>query len=65
SHLTPHIQTLSKYLGVQVMFEIASEYQEFNDKRHQDSVTKAHHDAVRLAKTLSTQRQEIQHASAI
>lgn len=65
SHLTPHIQTLSKYLGVQVMFEIASEYQEFNDKRHQDSVAKAHHDAAKLAKTLSPQRQEIQHASAV
>lgn len=47
------------------MFEIASEYQEFNDKRHQDSVAKAHHDAAKLAKTLSTQRQEIQHASAV
>ncbi|MFY8351204.1 FMN-dependent NADH-azoreductase [Pseudoalteromonas sp. SSM20] len=53
SHLSPHIRTLSKYLGVTKMFEIASEYQEFNDERHHNSMSKAYIDAHTLALTLS------------
>lgn len=49
SHLVPHLRTLSKYLGVEHIDEIASEYQEFNDDRHQQSVTKAYIKAEQLA----------------
>lgn len=41
NHLGPHIKVLSKYLGVQTVYEITSEYQEFNDDRHQNSYAKA------------------------
>ncbi|MCF6440754.1 NAD(P)H-dependent oxidoreductase [Pseudoalteromonas luteoviolacea] len=41
NHLAPHIKTLSKYLGCEQVFEIASEYQEFADLRHQNSLEAA------------------------
>lgn len=41
NHLVPHIRTLSKYLGVTEVHEIASEYQEFADHRHQQSLQNA------------------------
>lgn len=40
-HLAPHLRTLSKYLGVDTVYEIAAEYQEFGDERHRMSVAKA------------------------
>ncbi len=53
SHLAPHLRTLSRYLGVETMHEIASEYQEFADERHKTSVTNAKHRAERIAVALS------------
>ena len=41
SHLVPHIRTLSKYLGVEKTYEITSEYQEFGDQRHIESLENA------------------------
>ena len=41
SHLVPHLRTLSKYLGVDQVFEVASEYQEFADERHTNSMNMA------------------------
>jgi len=41
SHLVPHIRTLSRYLGVESIYEVASEYQEFGDARHQVSLNNA------------------------
>ncbi|BBM03480.1 FMN-dependent NADH-azoreductase [Microbulbifer sp. GL-2] len=41
NHLGPHIKTLSHYLGVEQLFEINAEFQEFSDKRHRNSVTRA------------------------
>lgn len=41
SHLVPHIRTLSKYLGVEKIYEITSEYQEFGDQRHIKSLENA------------------------
>ncbi|PNW39494.1 UNVERIFIED_CONTAM: FMN-dependent NADH-azoreductase [Euhalothece sp. KZN 001] len=44
NHLVPHIQTCSKYLGVdteQDFYHIGIEYQEFGDDRHQQSIQKA------------------------
>ncbi|OCQ22800.1 FMN-dependent NADH-azoreductase [Pseudoalteromonas luteoviolacea] len=38
NHLAPHIRTLSKYLGCEQVYEVASEYQEFADLRHQNSL---------------------------
>lgn len=49
NHLVPHIKTLSKYLGVSEIYEIASEYQEFADQRHQNSLQSAESRASELA----------------
>lgn len=49
SHLVPHLRTLSLYLGVEKIDEIASEYQEFNDERHQRSLTNAYAKAEQIA----------------
>jgi len=53
NHLSPHIQTLSRYLGVETFHEINAEYQEFNDDRHRSSVENAHVAAKKLAVELS------------
>lgn len=53
-HLTPHLRTLSKYLGVDTIYKITSEYQEFGDDRHRMSVANAKHRAERIAIELST-----------
>ncbi len=53
SHLTPHLRTLSKYLGVDIIYEIASEYQEFGDNRHSMSVANAIDRAESIASELS------------
>lgn len=41
NHLTPHIETVSKYLGVDEIHHIGVEYQEFGDQRFSDSKAKA------------------------
>ncbi|EOR07674.1 FMN-dependent NADH-azoreductase [Acinetobacter genomosp. 15BJ] len=51
-HLVPHLRTLSKYLGVEHIYEIASEYQEFADARHQNSLENALNQAESLAEKL-------------
>jgi FMN-dependent NADH-azoreductase len=38
NHLTGHVQTCSRYLGVDTVHSIAIEYQEFGDDRHLASV---------------------------
>ncbi|MCH7293997.1 FMN-dependent NADH-azoreductase [Acinetobacter higginsii] len=53
SHLVPHMRTLSKYLGVEHIDEIASEYQEFADTRHQKSLDNALNQAEILATELA------------
>ena len=53
SHLVPHLRTLSKYLGVSTIYEIASEYQEFADARHQQSLENAYRQAAELGIQLS------------
>ena len=52
-HLAPHLRTLSKYLGVDTIHEIAAEYQEFGDERHRISVANAKARAESLASELS------------
>ncbi len=52
-HLAPHLRTLSKYLGVDSMYEIVSEYQEFGDERHRASVANAIDRAEILASELA------------
>jgi len=42
NHLGPHLHTLRRYLGVDSIHEVAIEYQEFRDNRHQQSVASAH-----------------------
>jgi len=53
NHLGPHVQTLSRYLGVETFHEINAEYQEFNDDRHRVSVATAHKAAEELALKLA------------
>lgn len=53
NHLMPHIKTLKEYLGVDELFEVAAEYQEFNDERHKTSVQDAHAKARDLAAKLA------------
>jgi len=36
-HLKPHVRTIAKYLGVSTFHDIAIEYQEFGDERHERS----------------------------
>ncbi|MBC3767070.1 FMN-dependent NADH-azoreductase [Neptunicella marina] len=55
NHLVPHIRTLSKYLGVTDIYEVASEYQEFADDRHQHSLRMAESKAEELATLLARQ----------
>lgn len=52
-HLVPHLRTLSKYLGVETIYEISAEYQEFADERHRQSVANAKAQAERIAAELS------------
>ncbi|ENX41433.1 FMN-dependent NADH-azoreductase [Acinetobacter sp. NIPH 2100] len=60
-HLRPHLRTLSKYLGVEQIYEIVSEYQEFGDTRHQKSLENAFDRAETLALELArSQRQNTQ-----
>lgn len=42
NHLVPHLNTVSKYLGVIDSHHIGIEYQEFDDERHARSVADAH-----------------------
>ncbi|QTL34285.1 FMN-dependent NADH-azoreductase [Pseudoalteromonas viridis] len=60
NHLMPHLRTLSRYLGVETMYEIMSEYQEFADSRHQASLKQAYQRAQTLAQELAGDQQEKQ-----
>ncbi|EFF82283.1 flavodoxin-like protein [Acinetobacter haemolyticus ATCC 19194] len=53
NHLGTHIKVLSHYLGVNQFFEIRSEYQEFGDQRHRDSLNAAKHQVRQLVLELS------------
>lgn len=53
NHLGPHIKTASRYLGVDSMHEVWSEYQEFGDERFEQSNAKAHKNAAELALKLA------------
>ncbi len=54
NHLETHIRTLQHYLGVEDSYLIAVEYQEFGDKRHSDSVTRADSELTSLVEQLTT-----------
>jgi FMN-dependent NADH-azoreductase len=54
NHLAPHLQTISKYLGVDETYEIRVEYQEFGDTRHKDSIEQAYETIPRVVNDLST-----------
>lgn len=59
NHLNPHLRTIAtRLLGIAVrdIFEIASEYQEFDDERHHRSREQAFHDAAELGSRLATAR---------
>ncbi|WP_046003878.1 FMN-dependent NADH-azoreductase [Pseudoalteromonas rubra] len=58
NHLMPHLRTLSRYLGVEAMYEIVSEYQEFADSRHQASLKQAYQRAQILAQELAGDKKE-------
>ncbi|MGH0031650.1 MAG: FMN-dependent NADH-azoreductase [Myxococcota bacterium] len=52
-HLTPHLRTCSRYLGVAETHRVAIEYQEFGDERHRRSVEEARAEVGRLVEHLS------------
>lgn len=53
NHLGPHIKVASQYLGVEHFYEIRSEYQEFKDQRHADSLKAAQDKVTNLVKQLT------------
>ncbi len=53
SHLAPHVETVSKYLGAEEFYEIRSEYQEFADERHEKSLNDAYSGIEALVKQLA------------
>lgn len=60
NHLNPHLRTVAtRLLGIATtdIYEIASEYQEFDDDRHQQSREQAFRDAAELGSRLATARQ--------
>tara|TARA_E500000318_G_scaffold8683_4_gene8091 strand:- start:13768 stop:14427 length:660 start_codon:yes stop_codon:yes gene_type:complete len=57
NHMSPHLRTIAtRLLGIAEgdIYEIASEYQEFNDERHQRSREQALRDAAELGSRLAT-----------
>lgn len=59
NHMNPHLRTVAtRLLGIAAedIHEIASEYQEFNDERHQRSREQAIHDAAGLGSRLAVAR---------
>ncbi|MEZ6165173.1 MAG: NAD(P)H-dependent oxidoreductase [Phycisphaerales bacterium] len=56
NHLNPHLRTVAtRLLGIadEDIYEIASEYQEFDDQRHHQSREQALHDAAELGSRLA------------
>ena len=53
NHLSSHIEQLAPYLGAEQFYEIASEYQEFGDQRHEQSKARAIANAKTLARDLA------------
>lgn len=53
NHLGPHVKTLGKYLGVEEFYEIKSEYQEYGDERHKNSLDEAYLSIEKLVEQLS------------
>ncbi|BFM50725.1 NAD(P)H-dependent oxidoreductase [Marinomonas sp. THO17] len=43
NHLGPHVKQLGRYLGAESFYEIGSEFQEFKDARHKESLAEARH----------------------
>jgi FMN-dependent NADH-azoreductase len=54
NHLGPHIEVASQYLGIQNFYEIGSEYQEFRDERHINSLNQANVEIKKLVSTLAS-----------
>lgn len=52
NHLDTHIKVVSKYLGVESFYEVRSEYQEFADERHAESLKNAEQSLVEIANKL-------------
>jgi len=53
NHLGPHIKVASQYLGIEKFYEIRSEYQEFGDQRHVQSLNDAHAQVTNLIAQLA------------
>ncbi|MEP1742927.1 MAG: NAD(P)H-dependent oxidoreductase [Kangiellaceae bacterium] len=53
NHLGPHIEVASQYLGIEKFYEIRSEYQEFGDQRHTDSLNNAYEEVKNLIEQLA------------
>jgi len=53
NHLSPHLRTVSQYLGVGEIHEVSIEYQEFGDIRHKRSIEKAYEALPNLIKQMT------------
>lgn len=53
NYLAPHVETAGKYLGVEEFYEVKSEYQEFSDARHEESLSNAYRGVEELVKQLA------------
>ncbi|RED53311.1 FMN-dependent NADH-azoreductase [Aestuariispira insulae] len=58
-HLTPHIQSVAKYLGVSEIQHVAIEYQEFKDDRFERSKNRALQSVRELASRMSLQKKKM------
>ena len=56
NHLDTHLSAIKHYLGVEKMYHIAIEYQEFGGERHASSIENAHKKAKELAASLSREQ---------
>ena len=56
NHLGPHIEVASQYLGIENFYEIRSEYQEFGDERHINSLKNANTEIKNLVSQLTLER---------
>lgn len=68
NHLDPYLRTVAtRLLGIEAkdIYEIASEFQEFNDERHRRSREQALHDAAELGTQLAAGRRAPSHTGEL
>lgn len=64
NHLTPHLRTIARYLGVTAEFHLGIEYQEFGDGRHAESKAAAHEQIPHLVEEVARAMSSMQRSGA-